>query len=93
LYVRDEEAKAEKEARRLVDLGEKAGVATKFTLHHTTKRPAQTILDAAARFKTEMICVCSKTTGAASFILGSVTRDLLEDSSLPVFVIPTERVT
>lgn len=87
-FVRDEEERATADGERWLNFAKEAGVEARFVLHHADFRASNAILESAKKLKADMIAVCSKTTGAAAVILGSITRDLIEGSKIPVLVIP-----
>ncbi len=92
-FVKDEEEQSTSDAKRWIETARAAGVEARFSLQHASFRASVAIVEAAHSLKADMIAVCSKTTGASVVFLGSVTRDLIETSKLPLLVIPASAVS
>ncbi len=73
--------------KKWVQAGKKSGVSVKLVIDNFVSSPATAILDAAQKNKTGMIALAAKSGSMASALLGSVTRQVVRNSSLPVWVI------
>lgn len=82
---------AEKASRKRI--GEKwlkkawaAGIDAELVVHSSSSPPARAIIDAAKSKNADAIVMTERTGPIGAFLLGSVTRDVLAQSTLPVFV-------
>lgn len=88
-YLTEEENKIRAKANRWIKKATKAGVDATFELISNSTSIYDSLLKFAAKGKVDLIIVTQKTGPLASFVLGSVTRDILSNALQPVLVMPT----
>ncbi len=92
-YLKDEQARLTQKGSSQVAAIKAAGVDARFELLNGTLGVAKAILETATQVKADLLVLTEKTGPWMTVLLGSITRQVLSDSKLPVLVMtaPSEK--
>lgn len=89
-YLKAEESAARTKANRWMRQATAQGVNGSIEILNNSYSVPKSVLTSAARNRADLIVVTQKIGRWSSYVLGSVTRDILAKSLLPVLVMPTQ---
>lgn len=87
-FMKNVETESKEKSREILLYARNENIKIEFKLIRNRARLSQVILDQALESKSDLIAMTNQTGPIASLILGSVTRQLMRSSQLPVLVFP-----
>ncbi len=87
-FIESVETEALKNSAEMIAYAKRENVEAEFKLLRNREQLSKVILNQALRSKADLIAMTNQTGPIASLLLGSVTRQILRSSQLPVFVFP-----
>ena len=91
VFFEEERKNAREIAQSWQEEAEKSGIKCQHVLLHGSAAISQSLLKFSSKIKADLVVVSEKTGPFASVVLGSVTRDLLSSSDIPVLIFPGDR--
>ncbi len=87
-FIQSVESEARKSSSEMLALAKNENVEIEFSLIRNRERLSKVILDQALSSRASMIAMTNQTGPIVSLILGSMTRQLMRNSQLPILVFP-----
>lgn len=91
-YLKDEERRVRAKGKQWLGRAAAQGVKGTLEINNNSYSTPNSILDSAKRHRADLIVVTQRVGRWSSYVLGSVTRDVIAKSLLPILIVPSRAV-